>query len=229
MKAAKKAYEVLRNEIIEGNFAPGDRITEADIADKAHVSRTPVREALRRLEAEGLIRFVPNQGAFVSSWGDGVVEETFALRTLLEGYAARLCTHRGTEQQIKRLRHLAEAQLEVCEKRPQGFLKKIADLNGQFHALILDAAGSEQVRSMLGMLNNAPLVLQTFRDYSKADLIRSAHHHLELVEAFEAGDGEWAASVMKSHLVAARWVFYNVHGQEEAPRTPLSVISDRSG
>ena len=115
MKAARKAYEVIRNEIIEGRFAPGDRITEADIAEKAEVSRTPVREALRRLEAEGLIRFVPNQGAFVSSWGDDVVEETFELRALLEGYAARLCALRASESQQSQLRKLAERQLK--EKR----------------------------------------------------------------------------------------------------------------
>lgn len=227
MKAAKKAYEVIRNEIIEGNFAPGDRITEADIAEKAAVSRTPVREALRRLEAEGLIRFVPNQGAFVSSWGDDVVGEIFDLRSLLEGYAAKLCAIRGTELQLGKLRELAEAQVDECQNRRHGFLKRITDLNTRFHDLILEAGGSEQVRSMLSLLNNAPLVFQTFRDYEKEDLMRSAHHHLELVEAFEARDGEWAASVMRSHLAAARRVFRNVRGEERG-RTRLSVVTENS-
>ncbi|MEM7280907.1 MAG: GntR family transcriptional regulator [Pseudomonadota bacterium] len=224
MKAARKAYEVIRSEIVEGRFAPGDRITEADIAEKAQVSRTPVREALRRLEAEGLIRFVPNQGAFVSSWGDDVVEETFELRALLEGYAARLCATRCSETQLTRLRQLAERQLHESEQRKQGYLNRITDLNEQFHQVILQAANSEQLRSMLSLLSNAPLVFQTFRDYSEADLIRSAHHHLELVEAFEAGDSEWAASVMRSHLVAARWVFHNVHGRNSGT-VPLAVVS----
>lgn len=227
MKAARKAYEVLRSEIIEGRYAPGDRITEADIAEKAEVSRTPVREALRRLEAEGLIRFVPNQGAFVSSWGDDVVEETFELRALLEGYAAKLCALRSDEAQQKQLRKLAERQLKESESRKQGYLKRITDLNEEFHQVIMDAADSEQLRSMLGLLNNAPLVFQTFRDYSKADLIRSAHHHLELVEAIEAHDSEWAASVMRSHLVAAKWVFNNGrnHG---STAVSLAVVSDKT-
>ena len=70
MKAAQQAYNTLRTGIIEGVYAPGTRVTEQEIAASAEVSRTPVREALRRLEAEGLLRFVPHQGAFVTRWSE---------------------------------------------------------------------------------------------------------------------------------------------------------------
>lgn len=212
MKAARRAYEVIRNEIIEGNYAPGDRITEAEIAETAAVSRTPVREALHRLEAEGLIRFVPNQGAFVRSWGASEADETFELRAMLESFAARLCAERASEQQIAALRELAENQVSASQTRRRGYLKKIADLNNQFHELLLTGAHSELLRASMASLTNAPLVFQTFRDYSQEDLNRSAHHHLELVEAIAARNQDWAAAVMRAHIFAARSVFRALHG-----------------
>ena len=212
MKAARKAYEAVRSEIIEGTYGPGDRITESEIAESAAVSRTPVREALHRLEAEGLIRFVPNQGAFVRSWGAAEAEETFELRAMLESYAARLAVQRAADEQVAELRQLAERQLDESRRRRRGYLKRIADLNSRFHDLLLTCADSVRLRASVAPLANAPLVFQTFRDYSQDDLIRSAEHHLELAEAIEARNPDWAASVMRAHIFAAWSVFRKLHG-----------------
>ena len=230
MKAAHRAYEVIRNDIIEGNYEPGDRITESEIAEVARVSRTPVREALHRLEAEGLIRFVPNQGAFVSSFGAAEAEETFQLRAMLESYAVRLCASRASPAQLAQLRSLAEDQLAASQERSDGFLKRVSDLNTRFHDALLEACGSDPLRSSLGSLANAPLVFQTFRDYSSEELVRSARHHLEIVLALEAGNADWAAAVMRAHIFAARSVFRHVHGAHEAPghdgKTRPEISSD---
>lgn len=217
MKAALRAYETVRNDIIEGHYAPGDRITESQIAQSAKVSRTPVREALHRLEAEGLIRFVPNQGAFVSSFSPDDVEETFELRAMLESYAVRLCAHRASPEQLSSLRALAEEQLAVSREHGSGFLKRVSDLNARFHDALLTACRSELLRASLGTLTNAPLVFQTFRDYSHEELVRSARHHLEIVIALEAANPDWAASVMRAHIFAARSVFRDIHGNGEEP------------
>jgi len=211
VKAAQKAYSTLRAGIIEGKHLPGSRITEQEIAASAGVSRTPVREALRRLEAEGLLRFVPDKGAFVSSWSDQDAEDIFELRAMLESYGARLAARKISVDQLKHLRELAELQVNEARLRKPGFLERIADLNDHFHEALHVAASSERLRSTLSSLASAPLVLQTFRDYEDEDLSRSAHHHLEMVEAIEAGDGEWAASVMHSHVMAARRAFRKKH------------------
>ena len=192
MKAAHKAYLVIRNNIIEGRFGPGDRVTEAEIATAASVSRTPVREALHRLEAEGMIRFVPNQGAFVTHLALSEAEETFALRSMLESYAARLAATRARPDQVKGLRVLAEKQLSASQRRNKGFLQRVADLNQQFHDLLLASADSDLLRTSMASLANAPLVFQTFRDYSSEELVRSAQHHIEIVHALEAQDADWA-------------------------------------
>ena len=214
MKAAQRAYSTLRAQIIEGTHPPGARVTEQEVAASAGVSRTPVREALRRLEAEGLLRFVPHQGAFVTSWSEQDTEDIFELRAMLEGYGARLAATRATAEDRRQLRHLAEEQCREAAQRLPGCLERIADLNSQFHHRLLSTAGSARLRATLITLSSAPLVLQTFRDYDGDDLGRSAHHHMEIVEAIEARDGDWAASVMHSHVMAARRVFHNKHQRD---------------
>lgn len=204
MKAAKKAYTLLRAGIIEGRFPPGSRVTEQDIAAAANVSRTPVREAMRRLQAEGLLEFVPHQGAVVRTWSDKDAEEIFELRAVLESLAAKRAAGHATAEELVELRSTAEDQFREVEERKPGYLERVANINDKFHRLLHAAARSERLSSILKSLSDAPLVFETFRDYSAEELNRSARHHLEIVRALEAGDGDWAASVMRSHVMAAR-------------------------
>ena len=207
MKAADKAYLALRKALFEGIYPPGTRITEQEIAVMVEVSRTPVREAMRRLEAEGLLDVVAHQGAFVKTWSDDDAEDIFELRTMLEAFVARRAAENASPEQLARLRELAEAQIREATDCRAGYLERIADLNSQFHQALQNAAASERLKATLATLTEAPLVLQTFRDYAPEDLVRSAHHHLEIVQALEAGDGSWAATVMRSHVLSARRVF----------------------
>jgi len=160
-----------------------------------------------------LLRFVPHQGAFVARWSDQDAEDIFDLRAMLESYAARLAAAKASTEEVGRLRELAEEQCREAAERSPGYLERIADLNGRFHRLLQETAASAPLQATLATLSSAPLVLQTFRDYKDDDLNRSAHHHLEMVVAIEAGDGDWAASVMHSHVMAARRAFHNKHHQ----------------
>jgi len=215
MKAAERAYNTLRAGIIEGVHPPGARVTEQEIAASAGVSRTPVREAMRRLQAEGLLRFVPHQGAFVTRWSDRDAEDIFELRAMLEGYGARMAAARASADDVLQLHRLAKNQCREAAGCATGYLERIADLNSQFHRTLLGVADSVRLTATLATLSSAPLVLQTFRDYDGDDLNRSAHHHMEIVEAIEARDGDWAASVMHSHVMAARRAFHNKHRQDD--------------
>ncbi len=207
MKAVEKAYEAVRDGIISGRYPPGTRITEQEVAMLAGVSRTPVREALRQLNAEGLLEFVPNQGAVVTSWSRQELDEIFDLRAVLESYAAAQAARHADVAVKKRLRKLAEQQLAASREREPGHLAKIKTLNDKFHREIAKAGGNRLLRSMLTTLTQSALATVTFRNYDPDSLTRSARHHLELVSAIEAGDPEWAASVMRSHILAARRVF----------------------
>ena len=222
MKAADKVYDELRKALIEGTYPPGSRMTEQDVASRVGVSRTPVREAMRRLEAEGLVSVVPHHGAFVRTWSDDDAEDVFELRLLIEALVAERAAENVGTAQLVRLRSLAEAQISEAERRHAGYLERIANLNSQFHQTLQDAAASDRIKATLTSLNEVPIVLQTFRDYSTDDLLRSAHHHLEIVQALEARDGTWAATVMRSHVLSARRVFRR-ESQKHASALPVKT------
>ena len=204
MRAVDRAYEAVRSGIIAGRYLAGARLTEQEIATTVGVSRTPVREALRRLDAEGLVEFTPNLGAVVTTWSAADSDEIFDLRAMLESYCARRATLRATDQQIAELRRLADLQYRESEERRPGHLERIGQLNSQFHLAMQDAASSPRLTRALAGLIEASLMMRTFQKYTPEDLQRSAQHHLEIVRALEARDAEWAASVMFSHVHAAR-------------------------
>ncbi|MBX3702320.1 MAG: GntR family transcriptional regulator [Steroidobacteraceae bacterium] len=204
MRAVDRAYEAVRSGIIAGRYLAGARLTEQEIATAVGVSRTPVREALRRLDAEGLVDFTPNLGAVVTTWTEEDSDEVFDLRAMLESHGARRATTRATAEQVAELRRLAEAQLRESVERRAGHLERIADLNSQFHRRLQEAAASARLARALAALIEAPLMMRTFQKYTPEDLQRSAQHHLEIVRALEARDPDWAASVMLSHIHAAR-------------------------
>lgn len=204
MRAVDKAYRTVKDGIISGRYPGGARITEQEVAATAGVSRTPVREALRRLQSEGLVDFTPNFGAVVTVWTEADSDEVFELRAMLEAYGARRASRHASDQQLARLRELAEAQYRESIERRSGYLDRISEINNQFHHALQEAAASPRLTRVLSSLIEAPLVMKTFHVYTPEDLTRSAQHHLELCRALELRDAEWASSVMSSHIHAAR-------------------------
>jgi len=203
-KAAQKAYKLIRDRILSGQYPPALRITEQEIADASGVSRTPVREALQRLQNEGYVRVAANQGAVVVDWSDDDAHDVFELRALLEPYGASRAATRIGPEGIDKLRRLAQAQYEEAERRAPGYTKRIGSLNSQFHRTLHEFAASPRLSMLMPMLVEAPLVLRTFARYDKAELLRSAAHHLEIVSALEANDADWAAAITRSHILAAQ-------------------------
>lgn len=207
MRAVDKAYEVIRSGIAEGRYAGNARITEQEIVAAAGVSRTPVREAMRRLEAEGFLTVEPNQGAAVNAFSADDLDEIFEIRALLEPYAAARATPLITTEAIRELESLAERQHRESVQRRRGYLNRINELNSAFHGGLLEAAGNRRLKRNIESLSRAPIVTLTFRNYAPQDLVRSAQHHLEIVAALRARDAEWASSVMRTHILAARQIF----------------------
>ncbi len=203
-KAAQKAYSLVRKRILSGEYTPSLRITEQEIADASGVSRTPVREALQRLQNEGFVRVATNQGAVVVDWNDEHTNDVFELRALLEPYGAARAATRSSPEGIEQLRSLAISQYEESQRRRPGYRERIGDLNSRFHRLLHEFADSPRLSMLMPMLIEAPLVMRTFTKYDEAELLRSASHHLEIVSALEARDADWAAAVMRSHIHAAR-------------------------
>jgi DNA-binding GntR family transcriptional regulator len=204
--AADRAYLLVRDGIVDGTFELGARLPEEEVAARAGVSRTPVREALRRLAAEGFVTFVPNRGAQVVSWSERDLEEIFELRALLESHVAGLAATRITPAQLVEMHDLADGMERAADRATPRALDRVAELNTAFHGTILEAADSPRARTLLGTVIVLPLVHRTFHRYTPAALRRSMHHHRELLAALEAGDGAWASTVMRTHVLAARAV-----------------------
>jgi DNA-binding GntR family transcriptional regulator len=203
-KAVEKAYQTVRERILRGVYPAASRITEQEVAAAAGVSRTPVREALRRLHAEGLLEFIPHQGAIVTQWTTENSDDVFELRALLEAYGAARAARRITPEGVAELRQLADDQYHESISKTPGYLQRIGDLNSLFHRRIHEFSGSARLGTALASLIEAPLMMKTFETYQDEDLIRSASHHLEIVRALEAHDDEWSAALMRSHILGAR-------------------------
>ncbi len=217
-KAVDSAYRAIREGILAGTFDQGSHITARQLAEATGLSRTPVREAMRRLDAEGMITLIPNRGAFVARWTEKEIEQIYELRVLLESFAAQVAAERITDEQRAELHALAREMGRLVEQRPVD-VEAIAEVNDKFHKGVLEACGNPRLRDLLGTITEVPLQLSTFRRYSVDELRRSASQHAELVSALMAGDGDWARSVMNAHIRSARHTLLH-----SPPSMPLAAI-----
>lgn len=206
-KIADLTYQAIRDRILSGEYAPGAHLKEEVVAEHTGASRTPVREALRRLNAEQLVEFAANRGAYVASWSLEDVEEIYTLRSILEGQAAFRAATRIVENEISVLIECADRIDDLLATAGERKTEKIFEANHRFHNTILDASQSERLSKMLSWLVEIPVTLQTFEKYSDRDIERSNHHHRELIDAFRSRDPHWAQKVMETHLSAAQRLF----------------------
>jgi len=209
-RASDRAYEIIRDMILAGDLPSGSKIGEEALAEHCGVSRTPIREALGRLEAELLIRRTDTQRSFVADWSLEDVEDSFELRALLESRAARRAAERITWDQLARLKahHEAIGQA-IHEEAPD--TQQFVEHNHLFHRVIMEASASAQLTTMLTRIIERPIVRRTARNYSFDDLKRSHQQHGELIAAFEQRDPAWAEAVMVSHIRRAFHAYANAH------------------
>jgi DNA-binding GntR family transcriptional regulator len=200
-KATELAYEAILERITTGELPPDQWLREIDLAAMLGVSRTPVREALNRLAAEGLIRHERNRGAQVERWTLQDQQEFYGIRCRLEPWGAGLAAEAGLVD-IERLDEITnEMDHEVTLPTPS--MGKITVLNNELHDAIVRGSGNSQLISVITAIRRAPIVRHTFQSYSSADLKRSFRQHHEIVEAIRSGDAIWAESAMLSHIRAA--------------------------
>jgi DNA-binding GntR family transcriptional regulator len=203
--AADQAYAYVRERVISGDFAAGMRLTEWQVADALGTSRTPVREAMRRLVGDGILRFQPNYGTFVGSFTAKEIGELFDLRALLESEVAGAAARSISDEQIERLKAMQDSIEERGVDLGRENIERIAAHNREFHRIIAQASDSPRMVKMLTDAIEAPVVQQTFSRYTAAQLQRSFHHHRELIDAFSARDTAWARDTMSCHVRAARF------------------------
>lgn len=211
-----RAVDALRELILKGDFPAGARLGEVELAVRLGVSRTPVREALTRLAAEGLVEIVPNRGARVSRWTVAELEGVFELRTLLEPQLTALAVPHATEADLAALDELAGRMVEVGCPGPGQDLDALMPMNREFHAKLVELARHPALAGALASAIHAPIVLRNFHTYDEQSLRRSLAHHVEIVAALRAGDPEWARAVMTAHIRNARAVMVRAAEKQES-------------
>lgn len=215
--------ERLRRSIVEGEYAPRQRLIEEQLAEWLGVSRTPVRQALTMLEAEGLVEIVPNKGAMVCSYGDEDVFEIYDLRAVLEGHAARRAASRIGAKELGRLRELAE-EMERIEPgisgEAEGETRRLVACNGEFHGLIVRASENGRLERLVRRTVQVPLVFKAFFLYGPDERTISNHYHRQILKALENGDADRAEIVMREHVYEGRdFVLAALAGDRTGERT----------
>lgn len=193
-------YEMVREWIAAGQLRPGERLSEEDLARRAGVSRTPVREAIRQLELAGFVVMIPRRGAYVADISLKDVADVFEIRGALEALAASLAAERASDEEIEQLeRLLAEIAKSVEEKD----VDLLVELDTRFHDLLYKASRNERLGQILSTLREQ---IQRFRTQTLSNPARmriALEEHRRLVEALAARDAEAAARFAAQHIESA--------------------------
>ena len=193
-------YERLCEEIRSGKLPPGSRLRETEIAERLAVSRTPVREAIRRLEADGLVDHLPRSGAVVRKLEYPELMELYEMRTVLEGTAARLAARAASPVELEELVAIND-EMRAAAGRPE----VVIGLNRQFHKLLLDAARNRFLLRAMATVENTLLILGS-SSMAKPDRAREAvDEHREVLDALPARDGAAAEAAMRRHMERAQF------------------------
>lgn len=183
--------------IIHGDLKEGEKIKEDELCDKLGISKTPLREAIRVLTTEGLIKHLPNRGSFVTKPTFEEIKEMFDIMCVLEGVCAREAAKKMSAKDLQTLESLHSKLEEQYQKRDQ---QKYIKYNNQYHSFVQEIAGNRTLNSIVNGLRQR-ILLYRFQSLNLPDRFdESIKEHRELLDAFRKKDADRAESIMKYHL-----------------------------
>ena len=189
--------DALRQAIRDGILPPGERLMEIPLAEELGVSRTPIREAIRILEQEGLIVMIPRRGTYVADMSLKDVTEVFELRSILEELAAELAAERITNEEIEALeQHLVEIGNYMNENN----LDKVVQADILFHEILYKASRNDRLVEMINNLREQTLRFRTLSMSQTGRLAKTWDEHRQLVEAISDRDVERARQIARIHM-----------------------------
>ncbi len=194
---SERVFEEIEESILNGELAPGDSLPEIKLSEELGVSRTPVREAIGKLELEGLVKTIPNRGTVAVGISEKDIDDIYTIRMYVEGLAAKWAAQHITEEQLDEMRTVVELQEFYVGKRD--FLQ-IWQLDSRFHSLLYKASGSHALRQILSNLHH---YIQRVRELSikkPGRAIPSVQEHRNILEAIEKRDGELAEKLTAEHI-----------------------------
>lgn len=192
-----RAYVALRGLIIDGSLKPGHRLSERDIAARLGISTTPIKDALRRLEAEGLIVTLPRKGTYVSAFAAEREHEMTLLRVAIEGVTARIAAEKASGANLEPARKAIEAARKATAAHN---FKAVIEANKQFHAAIMRIADNGYLEQLLSVMQVYDQSTRVRILSTNNELEQALEEHQLILEAIEKGDGDLAEGQMRAHV-----------------------------
>lgn len=189
----EKILENIRDAIISGSLKAGSKVSEPELAERYGISRTPIREAFRQLESEGYLTVIPRRGAVVSEFSRKDVEDFYAIKSILEGYAARCACMKLTPKELNRLQAI---NARLAELAAAGDIKNFFKVHSDFHELFIKAADNEKLREMIMSLVNRFQRLRLMSLSLPERMEISVKEHEKIIEAFRNKDAETAEALV---------------------------------
>jgi DNA-binding GntR family transcriptional regulator len=205
--SAATPYDLIYQFIVEGHYAPGQRLIEQRIAEELNVSRTPVREALRQLESSGLVVTERNRGSVVREVTREEIVDLYELRARLEGLAAERAATRADAEDLAAMDEAVQAfgaALRAPDIRDLEALRDINRANRAFHDTVLRAARHDRLAQLLRVTVDAPLVFQSFSRFDRARSERSHEFHQLIRDAIARREPQRASRLMMEHIDQGR-------------------------
>jgi len=202
---SREVYRILRENILNAKLPQGLKLVERDIARQLGVSRTPVREAIRKLEQEGLVRHIPRKGVIVSNISERDIQDIYAIRAVLEGLAARLAAERISPKKLNRLNEIITEMKKALEQKDE---KTLQVLHLEFNNIIYEAAECPRLYQMINLLVDY-IAAFTKIGYSVPGRMQAAtEEHENLVKAIAEGDFVLAEEIARKHIEKSREAYF---------------------
>jgi DNA-binding GntR family transcriptional regulator len=192
----EKILENIRDAIISGSIKAGSRVSEPDLAERYGISRTPIREAFRQLESEGYLTVIPRRGAVVSEFSEKDVEEFYAIKSILEGYAARRACEKLTAKELDRLQAIND---RLAEMAAHNEIKAFFKIHNDFHDVFIKAADNEKLRELISSLVTRFQRLRLMSISLPGRMEISVQEHEKIIEAFRRKDAETAEMLVRKN------------------------------
>lgn len=192
-----KVFREIEKAILDGVFAPGDSLIEQKLSNELGVSRTPVREALRQLELEGLVKTIPNKGAVVIGISQKDIEDIYSIRMHVESLAARWSAVRISDEELSEFREIIELQEFYCSR---GDYIQVWHLDTKFHELLYETCGSRILKHTLTNFNHYVQKSREISVKTSGRAVKSVSEHRSIYEALALRDADRAEHLASEHI-----------------------------
>lgn len=192
----ERILETIRDAIMSGSLKPGEKVAEPELAERFGISRTPIREAFRQLESEGYLTVIPRKGAVVASFSPRDVEEFYAIKSILEGYAARRACEKLTSRELDKLSAINNKLRQLAD---EGDIKHFFKVHNDFHELFIKSANNEKLHDMINSLVKKFQRLRVESLSKPGRMHVSVDEHDKIIEAFRNKDAGLAEKLVRKN------------------------------